>query len=63
MIERNIMLTDNEIKHETLTANISKLGVCGLFKVCTFNNNFNGMTSKWHGNPSQLILANRYGLF
>ncbi len=45
--------------NETPTANISKLGVGGLFKVCTFNKNFNGLISKWLGNPSLLILAKR----
>ncbi len=45
--------------HEPLTANISKLGDNGLFKVYTFNKNLNGLLSKWLGNPSLLILANR----
>lgn len=45
------------IKHETLTTNISKLGVSGLIKVCTFNKTFNGLTGDWLRNPSQLILA------
>ena len=44
---------------QCLTANISKLGVSGLLKVSTFNQNFNGLISKWLGNPSLLILANR----
>ncbi len=47
------------IMHETLTANISKLGGGGLPKVCTFNQIINGLISWWHGNPSLLILANR----
>ena len=29
---------------QQLTANISKLGLSGLRKVCTFNQNFNGLT-------------------
>jgi len=47
------------IMHETLTANISKLGGSGLLKVCTFNQNSNGLIGRWHRNPSLLILANR----
>lgn len=47
------------IKHETLTANISKLGVSGLRKVCTFNKNCSGLIVNWLRNPSLLILANR----
>jgi hypothetical protein len=47
------------IMHETLTANISKLGESGMLKVCTFNKIINGLISRWHGNPSLLILANR----
>lgn len=42
------------------TANISKLGDSGLSKVRIFNQNNNGLISKWFGNPSLLILANRY---
>jgi len=45
---------------QQLTANISKLGVSGLLKVCTFNKIFNGLTGEWLGNPSLLILAKRY---
>lgn len=44
---------------QPITANISKLGVSSLRKVCTFNQNCNGLISWWHGNPSLLILANR----
>lgn len=51
-----------KIKHEPPTANISKLGVSGLFKVCTLNKNFNGLTCKWLGNPSLLILAIRMAI-
>lgn len=47
------------IMHETLTANISKLGVSGLRKVSAFNQIFNGLIGKWLGNPSLLILAIR----
>ena len=47
------------INRQCLTANISKLGVSGLSNACTFNKNFNGLISKWLGNPSLLILANR----
>ncbi len=43
-----------------LTANISKLGNSGLLKVCTFNQNCNGLKGRWHRNPSLLILATRY---
>jgi len=43
----------------TSTANISKLGVSDLIKVCTFNTIFNGSTGEWLRNPSQLILAKR----
>jgi len=42
------------------TANISKLGFGSLFKVCTFNKIFNGLTGERLRKPSQLILANRY---
>lgn len=45
---------------QCLTANIIKLGVSGLTKVRTFNKIFNGLINKWLGNPSLLILANRY---
>lgn len=48
--------------HEHPTVNISKLGDSSLFKVCTFNKNFNGLTGEWLGNPSQLILASRWAL-
>jgi len=48
-----------KINRQCLTANISKLGVSGLRKVCTFNQIINGLISKWLGNPSLLILANR----
>ena len=47
------------MNRQCLTANISKLGVIGLRKVSTFNQNFNGLIGKWLGNPSLLILANR----
>lgn len=47
-------------KHETLTANISKLGFSGLRKVCTFNKILSGLIGKWLRKPSLLILANRY---
>lgn len=49
-----------EIMHETLTANISKLGVSGLRKVSTFNQNCNGLIRKWLGKPILLILARRW---
>ena len=45
--------------NETPTANISKLGVSGLLKVCTFNQIISGLICKWLGNPSLLILAKR----
>jgi hypothetical protein len=45
---------------QCLTANISKLGFSGFLKVCTFNQNYNGRIGGWHGNPSLLILANRW---
>ena len=51
--------TDN-VNRQCLTANISKLGVSGLREVSTFNQNCNGLIGKWLGNPSLLILANRY---
>jgi len=48
---------------QCLTANISKLGGSGLFKVHTFNKIFNGLIIRWLGNPSLLILVNRYASF
>jgi len=44
------------------TANISKLGASGLRKVCAFYENISSLTGMWLGNPSLLILANRYQL-
>ena len=44
---------------QCLTANISKLGVSGLRKVSTFNQNCYGLIGWWHRNPSLLILAKR----
>jgi len=41
-------------------ANISKLGVSGLIKVSTFNQNFYGLTVEWLGKPSLLIFAIRW---
>lgn len=53
------MINDCILIFLSLTANMSKPGVSGLFKVCTFNKNFNGLTGEWRGNPSLLILATR----
>ncbi len=50
-------------EHQHTTANISKLGVSDLVKVCTFNKIFNGLTGEWLRNPSQLILATRCRAF
>jgi len=53
------MCSRNDQERQLVTANISKLGVNGLRKVIAFNQNFNGLTSKWLQNSSLLILANR----
>jgi hypothetical protein len=45
------------------TANISKLGVSGLRKVCIFNQNYSGLIVNWLRNPSLLIPARRCSQF
>jgi hypothetical protein len=47
------------INRQCLTANKSKLGKSGVLKVCTFNQNINGLIGKWLRNPSLLLLATR----
>ena len=44
---------------QPLTANISKLGINSLRKVCPFNQNNKGLISWWLRKPSLLILINR----
>jgi len=49
------------INKRHLTANISKLGVSVKIKMSTRSKLINGLTGKWLGNPSLLILAKRCG--
>ena len=60
MTNKNRSTDRIERKHETLTANISKPGFEGKFKIITFTQSTNGLISRWHGSPGLLILANRY---
>ena len=48
-------------KGQPTTANKSKLGINDLFKVYTSITNISSLKSKWLGNPSLLILVNRWG--
>jgi hypothetical protein len=59
----NVNIIDKQIvniNRQRLTTNISNLGVSGLLKDSTFNQNCNCLIGKWLGNPSLLILANRW---
>ncbi len=56
-IERQLHGEGNQ--GQRTTANISKLGKGGLPNFCTFNKKSNDLISRWHGNPSLLILAKR----